>query len=79
MPSEKLIQISQALEVSYDWRLVILSLVIAIVSSYTALDLARQVRLVAFSSRDQGGKKPHRNGRRCVYIDTIFANSVVRS
>ncbi len=43
MPSEKLIQISQALEVSYDWRLVILSLVIAIVSSYTALDLARQV------------------------------------
>ncbi len=43
MPSEKLIQISQALEVSYDWRLVILSLVIAVVSSYTALDLARQV------------------------------------
>ena len=45
MPSEKLIQISQALEVSYHWRLVILSLVIAIVSSYTALDLARQVPL----------------------------------
>ena len=43
MPSEKLIQISQALEVSYDWRLVILSLIIAVVSSYTALDLARQV------------------------------------
>ena len=43
MPSEKLIQISQAFEVSYDWRLVILSLVIAVVSSYTALDLARQV------------------------------------
>ncbi len=43
MPSEKLIQISQALEVSYDWRLVILSLVIAVVSSFTALDLARQV------------------------------------
>ncbi len=43
MPSEQLIQISQALKVSYDWRLVILSLVIAVVSSYTALDLARQV------------------------------------
>ncbi len=43
MPSEKLIQISQALEVSYDWRLIILSFVISIVSSCTALDLARQV------------------------------------
>ncbi len=43
MPSEQILQISQALKVSYDWRLVILSLVIAVVSSYTALDLARQV------------------------------------
>ena len=43
MPNEQAIEISQALEVSYDWRLVILSLVIAVVSSYTALDLARQV------------------------------------
>ena len=43
MVSEKMIQISQALESSYDWRLVVLSLVIAVVSSYTALDLARQV------------------------------------
>jgi diguanylate cyclase (GGDEF)-like protein/PAS domain S-box-containing protein len=43
MPSEQIIQISQALKVSYDWRLVVLSLVIAVVSSYTALDLARQV------------------------------------
>ncbi len=43
MPSEKILQVSQALKVTYDWRLVILSLIIAIVSSYTALDLARQV------------------------------------
>lgn len=43
MPSEKILQVSQALTVTYDWRLVILSLIIAIVSSYTALDLARQV------------------------------------
>lgn len=45
MPSEKILQVSQALKVSYDWRLVILSLIIAIVSSYTALDLARQAPL----------------------------------
>jgi len=43
MPSEQMLEISQALKVSYDWRLVALSLVIAVVSSYTALDLARQV------------------------------------
>lgn len=42
MPGEKILQVSQALKVTYDWRLVILSLIIAIVSSYTALDLARQ-------------------------------------
>lgn len=45
MPSEKILQVSQALKVTYDWRLVILSLIIAIVSSYTALDLARQAPL----------------------------------
>jgi len=45
MPGEKILQVSQALKTTYDWRLVILSLVIAIVSSYTALDLARQVSI----------------------------------
>ncbi len=41
--SDRILQVSQALKVSYDWRLIILSLVVAIVSSYTALDLARQI------------------------------------
>ncbi|WP_072044875.1 EAL domain-containing protein [Aliterella atlantica] len=45
MPSKEILQVSQALTATYDWRLVILSLVIAIVSSYTALDLAKQVPL----------------------------------
>lgn len=43
MPKEQILQVSQALTATYDWRLVTLSLVIAIVSSYTGLDLARQV------------------------------------
>ncbi|MBW4662742.1 MAG: EAL domain-containing protein [Chroococcus sp. CMT-3BRIN-NPC107] len=47
MPNDQIIQVSQALKVSYDWRLVVLSLVIATVSSYTALDLARQVALAS--------------------------------